>query len=92
MMTQNPHMVFFFVITTIYILRITYFAAPYQKLYRAHPISSYSMLLCMLYHLLLKYVNQILFVFSLFLAYYIIDNYYMSVGFKVSMYHVKCQL
>ena len=60
-----------------------YFAAPYQKLYRAHPISSYSMLLCMLYHLLLKYVNQILFVFSLFLAYYIIDNYYMSVGFKV---------
>ena len=62
---------------------MNYFAAPYQKLYRAHPISSYSMLLCMLYHLLLKYVNQILFVFSLFLAYYIIDNYYMSVGFKV---------
>jgi len=83
MMTHNPHTVFLFVITTIHILRITYFAAPYQKLYRAHPISSYSMLLCMLYHLLLKYVNQILFVFSLFLAYYIIDNYYMSVGFKV---------
>ena len=82
MMTHNPHTVFSFC-NYYYTYFTNYFAAPYQKLYRAHPISSYSMLLCMLYHLLLKYVNQILFVFSLFLAYYIIDNYYMSVGFKV---------
>ena len=82
MMTHDPH-TFFFVITTIHILRITYFAAPYQKLYRAHPISSYSMLLCMLYHLLLKYVNQVCTIFPIPSILYHRYNYYMSVGFKV---------
>jgi len=58
MMTQNPYSVFLFVITSIHILRITYFAAPYQKLYRAHPISSYSMLTTMYALPLTYYLNM----------------------------------